>query len=150
MTAAPANAGGKQGGRFRKGRSGNPAGKKPGTRHRATIAVETLFKNEAESIGRKVIELALDGDSTCLRLALERIAPVRRGRPVQFTLPRLDAAGDLPKALAAVLAAIAAGELTTDEGLALSQIIEHRRRSIETMELEGRVAVLEQREEKDK
>jgi hypothetical protein len=106
--------------------------------------MEALLEGEAQTIGRKVVEKALEGDSTALRLAMEGLAPVRRGRPVWFALPPLDTAADLPKALGAVLAAVADGAVTPDEALSLAQIIETRRRAIETMELEARVATLEQ------
>jgi hypothetical protein len=45
----------------------------------------------------------------------------RCGRPVRFPLPALDGAADLPRALGAVLAAIADGAVTPDEGLSLAQ-----------------------------
>jgi hypothetical protein len=63
------------------------AGKPPGARHKTTLAVESLLEGEAEKLTRKVIRLALAGDTTALRLCLERIAPVRRGRPVRIALP---------------------------------------------------------------
>ena len=60
-------------------------------------------------------------------------------------MPRLDKATDLPKALGSVLTAVADGALTPDEGVSLAQIIETRRRAIETMDLEARIAALEER-----
>jgi hypothetical protein len=122
---------------------GNP-GRPPGSKHKATLAVEALLEGEAEAIGRKCVDLALGGDTLALRLVLERIAPVRRGRPVCFALPPLDAAADLSGALGAVLAAVASGELTTDEASSLAGIIEMRRRSLELVELEQRIGALEQ------
>jgi Family of unknown function (DUF5681) len=91
-TTSAANAAPKQRGRpFEPGRSGNPAGKLPGTRHRATIAIQSLLDGEAEALTRKAIELALAGDVACLRLCIDRIAPATaepgrrdrlgRGRP---------------------------------------------------------------------
>jgi hypothetical protein len=122
--------------------AGNP-GRPTGARNKSTVAIERLLEGEAEAIGRKVVEKALEGDATALRLAMERIAPLRKGRPVRFALPALDAATDLPKALGAVLTAIAGGAVTPDEGLSLAQIIETRRRTLELVELEQRIAALE-------
>jgi len=72
---------------FPKGNPGRPIG----ARHKTTITVERLLEGEADAIGRKCIEMALGGDTTALRLAMERIAPVRRAR-VQFSLPPVEAA----------------------------------------------------------
>jgi hypothetical protein len=73
----------KQRGRpFRPGQSGNPAGRRTGSRHKATLAMEALFEGEAEAIGRKAIEKAKEGDTTAMRLCLERIIAPRKDRPV--------------------------------------------------------------------
>ena len=76
------NTGAYQGGRFRKGVSGNPAGKPKGTRHRATLAAEALLDGEAEKLTRRAIEKALEGDASALRLCLERILPTGEPDPV--------------------------------------------------------------------
>src|SRR5689334_20124190 len=53
---------GKQRGRpFRRGESGNSAGRPVGARHKATVAAETLLDGEAEGLTRKVLEMALSG-----------------------------------------------------------------------------------------
>lgn len=79
---------GKQRGRpFRRGESGNPAGRPIGARHKATVAAEALLDGEAERLTRKVLEMALAGDIVAMRLCLERILPPRRERPVRFKLP---------------------------------------------------------------
>ena len=140
------SAGKQQRGRpFRKGESGNTAGKPKGARHRATVAIEALLEGEAAAIGRKAVEKALEGDSVALRLCLERLAPVRRGRPVQFNMPKVETITDLPKALGAVIAGVSSGTLTAEEGLTVANIVETKRRAIETVELEQRIAALEER-----
>ena len=74
-SSQPENTGRKQDGTFRKGVSGNPAGKPRGTRHKATQAALNLLEGESEAITRKAVELALEGDVTALRLCIERIVP---------------------------------------------------------------------------
>ena len=66
---APVNTEKIQGRRFRKGQSGNPAGRPRGSRNKTTLAVDALLDGEAETLTRKAIEKAKDGDVTCLRLA---------------------------------------------------------------------------------
>lgn len=98
------NATGKQRGRpFRKGASGNRSGRPPDARNRTTVAIEGLLEDEGEAIGRKLVERALVGDPVALRLAMERIGPVRRGRPVRFALPAVATAGDVNAAIGGVL-----------------------------------------------
>ncbi|MEM1152189.1 MAG: DUF5681 domain-containing protein [Pseudomonadota bacterium] len=79
---APRKQSGNKPWQFKKGQSGNPAGKPKGTRHRATRAVEALMEGEADAITRKAIDAALAGDMTAIKLCLDRIAPPRKGAPV--------------------------------------------------------------------
>ena len=60
---------------FQKGQSGNPSGRPKGARNKATLAMEILLDGEADRLTRKVVEMALAGDTTALRLCLERIMP---------------------------------------------------------------------------
>lgn len=131
-------------GRDKAGRwaSGNP-GRPRGARHKATQAALALLDGEAEALTRQAVTMALEGDGTALRLCLERIAPPRRDAPVQFDLPRMETARDAAKAAGAVLAAVADGDLTPTEGAHIMGLVEIYRRTLETTELEARVAALE-------
>src|SRR5438034_9765624 len=129
----PENSGRNQGGRFRKGKSGNPGGKPPGTRHKLTLAAETLLDGESEALTRKLIELALKGDSTALRLCFERIVPARKSRRITFDLPKIEKTGDLLPAFGAVVSAMAAGELAPDEAAAVIGVLEAKRKVLETV-----------------
>src|SRR3954454_10666599 len=119
---------GKRGGAppFQKGQSGNPRGRPPGARNRATQAVQAMLDGEAETITRKAVELAKAGDTVALRLCLDRLAPVRKDRPVMFALPAIETTADLPKASAALLEAVASGELTPSEAAELGKLTAHR------------------------
>lgn len=129
-----------EGGKFTEGNPGRPKG----SRHKTSVAVEALMEGEAEGLTRKAIELALDGDVTALRLCLERIAPARKDAPVSFEAPRMEGAADAPKALGAILDAVATGDLTPGEAASLSALIDGFRRSLETEELDQRITALEQ------
>jgi hypothetical protein len=61
---------------FVKGQSGNPAGRRPGCRNRATLAAEQLLDGEAEALVRKAVELALAGDPVRARTALRKAPPL--------------------------------------------------------------------------
>jgi hypothetical protein len=104
-----------------------------------------LLDGEAENLTRKAIELAKAGDLTALRLCLERIAPARKDRPVQFALPKLETAADAVKATAAIVEAVAAGDLTPGEASELSKVVDAFTRAVEAHEFEERLTRLEQR-----
>ena len=131
------------GGKFRPGQSGNPAGRAKGTRTRATLAMEALLDGEAEALTRKAIEMALDGDGPAMRLCLDRLCPPRRDRHVPFTLPPITCAADAVKASAALVAAVADGELTPSEAAYLGKLIETVLRGIELTDVQDRLARLE-------
>jgi hypothetical protein len=124
--------------------TGNP-GKPPGSRHRVTQAVQALLEGEAETLTRKAVEMALAGDTTALRLCLERVAPQRKDPPVSFDLPPMQSVADAAQAAAAVLAAVADGDLSPSEGAHVMALVEAFRRTLETTDLERRLAALEAR-----
>ena len=128
---------------FKPGQSGNPAGRPKGARHRTTVAIEALLDGEGEAITRKAIEAAKAGDMVAIRLVLDRICPPRKTRPIHIELPPIHDAGGVAEAQQEVLRAACAGELLLDEAQALSGLLESRRQSLETQELEARLSELE-------
>ena len=138
------NTGEQQGGRFGKGRSGNPRGRPLGSRNSATLAAEALLEGEAEKLTRKCIELALSGDTVALRLCLERIYPARKDRAVRFPLPPITSARDAADIAAAVAEAVAAGHLTPSEAAEIGKVIDTYVRAYQTAELNDRVASVKQ------
>jgi hypothetical protein len=128
---------------FAKGESGNPLGRPQGARNQTTLALEALLDGEAEKITRKVIELALAGDTTTLRLCLDRLLPPRRERPVHFSLPPLQSAADAPGAVAAITGAAAAGEITPGDAAELAKLVDTFVRAIEVHEFDQRLRALE-------
>lgn len=106
--------------------------------------VEQLLDGEAEDIARKAIELAKGGNTVAMRLVLERLLPPRRDRPVSFRLPRLTSADDAAKAAAALVEAVAAGDLTPSEAAELGRLVDSFTRALEASEFERRLAALEQ------
>jgi hypothetical protein len=108
------------------------------------VLVETLMEGDSEGITKSVIAAAKSGDMAAARLVLERIAPVRKGRPVAFKAPTsLDAAG-VAEALANLITQMASGEITPDEAIGVANVLEGRRKAIETEQLEERLKVLEE------
>jgi len=128
---------------LQKGQSGNPAGRPPGSRNRTALAAEFLLEGEARALTRKAIDLALEGDTTALRLCLERILPQRKSRAVTFEVPRIGRVEDLAGAIGSIFQEVAGGRLRLDEGAALVGMLESKRRAMETIDLEKRLQALE-------
>ena len=128
-------------GRFAAGNTGRPAG----ARNKATLAVLDLLEGQAHALTQRAVELALAGDTTALRLCLDRIAPPRKDSPVPFAMPRMTNAHNAAQTAAAVLEAVAEGELTPTEGAAVMGLVDSFRRTLEVTEFEARLAALEGR-----
>lgn len=124
---------------------GNP-GKKPGTRHKATQAALALIDGEGEALTRKAVDMALAGDTTALRLCLERLAPPRKDSALRFDLPPMESAAGASAAMGAILAGEASGDLTPSEATGIAGLVEAYRKALETTELEARLKALEERQ----
>lgn len=128
---------------FQPGQSGNPAGKVPGTRNKATRAVAAMLDGEAEEITRKAIELAKDGNGHAIGLCLTRLCPPPKDRPVPFDMPRMETTADAVAATAAVVNAVAAGELTPSEAAELTRLVETFAKTLQIHDHEARLQRLE-------
>lgn len=123
---------------------GNTAGgRTPGSRNKTTLAVEALLEGEHEALTRAAIVKALGGDTTALRLCLDRIAPARKDSPICFALPDIKTADDALKASSALLAAVAASEVTPDEAGRVMALLTSHKGLVESSDLEARIAALE-------
>ncbi|KAA2241149.1 DUF5681 domain-containing protein [Salinarimonas soli] len=128
---------------FPKGRGGNPSGRPKGARNKALVALDALLDGEGEVIVKKAIELAKDGDTVALRLCLERLIPPRKDRPVAFTLPKLETPADAVKASAALLEAVAGGDLTPSEAAELQKLVDGFTQAIHVHDIDARLRRLE-------
>lgn len=126
---------------WRKGQSGNPAGRPKGIRDRRH-ALRELIEPHARELIHKALELARAGDVAALRLLLERAVPPLKpvGELVKFDLP----AGDLPTAAHAVLKAAADGELAPGQAREFLAALADLGRLIELHDLEQRITRLEE------
>lgn len=128
--------------KFKPGQSGNPAGKQKGTKDKRT-ALRELLQPHAADLVKKAVDLALAGDTTALRICVDRIIPAVKAKDAPISLSGLS--GSLADQGRTVLDALAAGELTPDEASAVMGVISAQARIIEVDELEKRIAALEGR-----
>ncbi len=131
-------------GQFKKGISGNKKGKPKGAKNKTTVAALTLLSSDTEAITKKAIELALAGDTTALKLCMDRIAPPIKEKPIQsFAMPNIETPIEALEAYKIVLQQMACGELLPSEGKAICQLLDKFSQIYESAEIEQRVGKLE-------
>ena len=126
---------------------GNTMGKgRPrGSRNKRTIYQEALESHALPIINKmKLLALRENPDMTALCACFERLIPIPKPANARFRLPRVQSPADLSKVLSAVTRAVAAGQLSAQEGLAMAQMIEGHRRAFETAGFDQRIRALEQ------
>lgn len=115
-----------------------------GSRNKLARACQDILETHAQKLMEVCVYKACQGNTTAMRLCVERLLPARRHRALQFKLPALKTIADVNAASESVVNGVARGQLTPEEGESLTQMLEGRRRVIETQELEQRIRVLEQ------
>src|SRR5471030_1008159 len=128
---------------FKEGNPGGP-GRPRGSRNRINLLLDRLVADNIEEIMGKVVEAARAGDRQARTDVLKRMWTVPKGRPVEIDLPPIEEPADLVKAHAAVVAAVAAGDITTEEASSLASVLEGQRRAFELAEQEVQLARLDE------
>ena len=105
--------------------------------------MQSLLEGEGEAITRKAVAMALAGDTTALRLCIDRLLPPVKDKPINLSLPKAETASDVAQAVGVVLEALGLGDITPSEAQAVVSLLETHRKAIETADLEARIADLE-------
>ena len=126
--------------KFTKGSSGNPLGKPKGATDKRT-ALRELLRPHAEKLIEKVVSLALKGDTTALRICIDRLVAPIRAKDTPVEIGKLE--GPLAGQGRVVLDALSSSSITPDEASAVMQVLVSHARLLETSELEGRITALE-------
>lgn len=129
---------------FKPGQSGNPAGKKPGTRNRKTILRAELEK-DGSALAAAIKSKALEGDASCLALWLSRLEPPLRARAETVTFS-LDTSKPLYEQAQEIMDAIAQARVDPDTGAMLIACLDKVGNLKAVEELQARVEALEARE----
>jgi Family of unknown function (DUF5681) len=118
---------------FQPGQSGNPAGRPAGALNKKTLAARALLEERAEEIITNLVDRAMEGHGTAMRLCFDRLVPKGLDRPVAIELPVVKTPEDAELALTVVLDELAAGKLTISEVSALITAIDRMVRLAERM-----------------
>ena len=126
--------------KFKKGQSGNPAGRPKGKSELREL--RELLSPHAEELVTKAVEMAKAGDSAALRLCLDRLIPPIKARDTPITLEQFT--GTLTEQGQLILEAMARSDLTPSEATSMLQALGAQGRIVELDELEKRLRVLEE------
>ena len=118
-------------------------GRPPGSRNKSSQKAQELLDSHAEPLIQKCILMALQGEIGALRLCLERLLPPRREMPMKMKRIRSGTAGEIAQSHDDVLKGLSSGQVTTTQAQVFTNILEGRRRVIETVEHERRLQELE-------
>lgn len=128
--------------RFKKGQSGNPAGRPKGTKN-TSAELRKAIAAELPEILRTLVAEARTGNAQAAAVLLSRALP-----PLRPTTeaPEIAIAGTtLAERAEAITAAAMSGSLSPDAATQLIGVVAQQARIIETSELEERITALEKR-----
>ncbi len=130
-------------GRWAAGQSGNPRGKKSGTRNKVTILAEKLIQSDLEDILAKLVSMAKGGDIEAIKLIITRLVPPARERTVKFEAPKITSAADLTQTINNIVEALAKGQITPTEASNITSVIERLKNLRENEEFRERLDEVE-------
>lgn len=130
---------------FRKGQSGNPAGRKKGAVTIRTKLLDGLKAAKLDEAGfaQRIIQSALNGNNTALQVVADRLWP--RVKPM---MPELTLCGDLTTLRdrgEAIFKLMASGQCTPDQAASAISVIDRVATLTELDDLKQRIESLEGR-----
>jgi len=131
----------KQDHKFKKGQSGNPAGRPKGSGLSAQL--RAAIEQDAPSIIKTMIEQAKAGDMQAAKALLDRVLPALKPESQAIHLPELVAAGTMADKAKAAIDAAGAGDIAPSAASDMVSAIAGLAKIIETTELQKRLEALE-------
>jgi hypothetical protein len=108
------------------------------------LLAQQLLDSHAEPLVRKALLLALQGDAQMIRVLLAYALVRPKELPVKTGPLRVDTAAELAQTLASLLQKVGSGQLAPSQAQGIADLLEDRRRVLETLELDSRVRALQQ------
>lgn len=127
--------------KFEKSKSGNPAGRRPGTGKHQQF--RKILEAKAPELIDKAITMALDGDVKMMQMCLDRVLPALRTVDTPIMVPSLKADGTLLEKAHGAINGIFSGDITVQDGLNIAQACANIARVSETSEQEEQLSQLE-------
>ena len=123
---------------FKSGKSGNPRGKKPGTKNKRL----ELLQSKDVQLQKKLVAMALSGDIGALKIIADRLWPRLRAEAAFISID--SRSDDLAEQGRKIIDAALSGEITTDVLRDLLTSLYAQGKIVELAEFEQRLKQLEQ------
>jgi hypothetical protein len=107
--------------------------------------IEKILTEGAESTAQATVTAAQNGDMTAARLVLDRVCPLRKGRPIMLSITAIDTPAEISAALSTVTLAMCRGEISPEEAAVIAGVIKAKCELVSVVELEARIRDLEAR-----
>ena len=123
-------------------------GRPRGSRNKIAMAAQELINSYYDPIVRTAILMGVQDKKVAMLLALlDRIVPVRKEAPVNIGSLPTATISDVSKSSAAVLKKAASGKLTITQAQGFADLLEGRRKVIETEQLSLEITAVESQDE---
>ncbi len=121
---------------FQAGQSGNPSGRPKGIVDRRA-EFRGLLEPHAKELIEKLVQMAKCGDTTALRLCIERLLPrVKPDDGIIFPLPEggIDTGDNMLQIVNELTEAVASGQMTLEDAEKFTEFLSHQRMLIKQAE----------------
>ena len=149
MSEVPSSKSRSPDGRFIKG---NPGG--PGRPRKVVKAAADALDERVAKAAPELFDLAVDqargGSHASLKMLLERIWPVGRGRALEIAVPPINASRDLLPVAAELSNTVLAGEASAREGADIARVLRAHIQAIELVDIVRRIEEIEDQAEEEK
>ena len=126
---------------FKSGQSGNPSGRKPGSKNKKL----ELLRSSDERLQKKVLDMAMQGDPTALKIVADRLWPRLRAQAATVSIDV--ASDDIAEQGRQIIDSALSGNITVDVLKDLLTALYAQAKLIELSEFEQRMQALEQRKD---
>jgi hypothetical protein len=124
-------------------------GRPKGSRNKSTAAALALLGEHAEALMKKCIAEALKGNMIAMRLCIERILPALQEGTIKFKIGPTRTSEEVGQVQDTILQDVSKGRIVPEQGAIVVNILEGKRKVLETTGVEARLSALESQRDND-
>ena len=108
-------------------------GRPVGLRNKSTMFIMKLGQDNADALLNKTVELAMMGDTACIKILMDRVYPQPKFQSFVKTdvIKGIHTQTDINKAMTRILDDVGEAELSIEEGIDIQKLVESKGASIQ-------------------